>query len=318
VVTTSTTNTISQTTQTGSTTVQTVANSNLVDVSQAVNTYTTRIDGVARLNKASSFVNQAITGLVVDRFTSDAEKIKQRTGSYGDPTKASVYLLADGQVAATSQDYRNKGNMYGLGIEKMIEENFVGGVNIARATGSLTGPQAGGAYDKTVGTVYGLYNHQGWLINSTVGYSDNKFSNYHAIEELALSNSGSTTGYDYWIHARVYTPAMNGFRLLAGARREHNRFIGFTESGSDVSAMTYATSKQIVDTTEAGFRIDQQVGELVAGVEYVMNNKNLQTATASIGFAPNANVVGSVGVRNQRQDRVENTQAFLNLTWKFN
>ena len=318
VVTTSTTNTVTETTQTGSNTVQQVTNSNTVQVGELVNTYTTRIDAVARLVQTSSFVNHSITGLVVNRFTNDAAGIKLRTGSYGDSDNASMYILGDGQIGTTSQDYYNKGNIYGFGVEKMNNKNFVSGFNIALANGSLAGPQAGGTYQKTLGTIYGLYNRQGWLINATIGYSDNTFSNYHAIEELALSNAGATTGYDYWIHTRVYTPSLNGFKLLAGARSERNIFNGYTESGSDVSAVTYTTDKQTVNTTEAGFRIDQQIGQLVTGVEYVTNSKYLQTTTATVGFLPKPNVVGSFGLRNQRQHQVENNAAFLDLNWKFN
>jgi hypothetical protein len=318
VVTTSTQNQVVTTTQTGSTTTTQVQQSATVSVASTTTPYSTRIDGVSRLAQTSIMVNQALTGGVVERFTNGEDGLTQRIGSIGDKEHGWMYTIAEGSAHNTSNDYQNGSGTYGLGYERMVKNNLVVGVNLAHSEGSLTGPQAGGSYSKDAGTVYALRSFDsGWLVNSTLGYSTDSFTNYHTINALGLANSGSTSGNDTWLHTRAYTPQASGFRLLAGVNTGHTNMAGFTESGSSVSAVTYAPINGTHTTTEYGARFDKQLGKAMLGVEYVKNSDNLQTTSIMIGFSPKTNITGTVGIRDQQQNGTQNTAVLASITWKF-
>ena len=284
---------------------------------QTLQTWTTRIDGMDRLKQTSNWTNQAMTGSVVERFTVDEKGIRQRIGAWGDEKQGWMYVIGEGQFNKAQDGYKHNGSLVGLGYDRRISADLLIGGSYAQASGSLSGSQAGGDYDKQVTTFYSLYAIDGWMLNTTLGHSENKFTNYHGIQDLNIMNMGSTSGKDNWLHNRLYTPAFNDIKLLVGVRTDRTRLNGFTENGSGLTAMSYDNINQTRTTNEYGFRWDKQWEQVVFGVEYAMNSDKLQTSTVTVGFTPSTNVLGSIGFRNQRQNGIENNVGFTSLTWRF-
>ena len=318
--TTTTTGTAVVTTTTGTPIVASTSVTNLGDptvTSEVIQTWTTRIDGIDRARQSSEWINQAMTNSVVERFTVGDDGVKQRIGAFGDEKQGWMYVIGEGALNKSQDGYRQKGTLAGLGYDRRISKDLIIGGSYAEANGTLTGDQAGAQLYKQVGTLYSLYAIDGWMLNTTFGRSSNKFATYHSIQELNLMNNGSTQGVDNWLHNRLYTPEYNNFKLLVGVRTNQTKLNAFTETGDALTAMSYDRVNQIRTTNEYGARWDNQIGIVVLGVEYVMNSDRLQTSTATIGFTPSSNILGSIGIRNQRQNGIENNVGFTSITWRF-
>ena len=284
---------------------------------QVIQTWTTRIDGIDRIRQSSDWTNQAMTGSIVERFTVDENVVRQRIGAFGDENQGWMYIIGEGNFTNTKDGYRQKGNIAGLGYDRRISPNLIVGGSYAEAVRTLTGDQAGADSYKVVGTLYSLYAYDGWMLNTTLGHSNNKFTNYHSIQDLNITNTGSTNGVDNWLHNRIYTPEYNNFKLLAGVRTNQTKVNAFSETGDLLTAMSYDKVNQIHTTNEYGFRWDKQLGQVVLGAEYAMNSDKLQTSTVTVGFTPSSNILGNIGIRNQKQNGIENNVGFTSITWKF-
>jgi hypothetical protein len=130
-------------------------------------------------------------------------------------------------------------------------------------------------------------------------------------------NTGTTNGVDNWLHNRLYTPEYNNFKLLVGVRTNQSKVNAYSETGDALTAMSYDKVNQIRTTNEYGLRWDNQIGEIVLGAEYAMNSDKLQTSTVTVGFTPSSNILGNIGIRNQKQNGIENNVGFTSITWKF-
>lgn len=279
--------------------------------------YSTRIDGYSRITQSSAFVNSSMTNGVVERHTAGEEGIKQRIGAYGDEKQGWMYIIGEGVASSTSDGYKNSGNLAGLGYERKVSANHIVGGNFAQARGSLTTTGAGAEFNKQVGSLYSLYAKNGWLFSSTLGHSDDKYATTHSIQELQLQNGAQFNGTNTWLSERVYTPAVNNFKLLAGVRADQSKIGGYTEAGSQLTAQTVAAVNQTKTTTEYGARWDKQWDKVVVGAEYVMRSDNLQTTTVTMGFTPRSDILGQIGVRNQKQDSVQNNAVFASITVRY-
>lgn len=284
---------------------------------QIVQSWTTRIDGIDRIRQNSDWTNQALTGNVVERFIVDEKGVKQRIGAFGDEKQGWMYVIGEGNFANVKDGYKQKGNVAGIGYDRRVTPNLIVGVSYAEARRSLTGDQAGADSFKQVGTLYSLYGFNGWMLNTTLGHSNNRFTTYHGIQELNISNIGVTNGVDKWLHNRLYTPDFKNIKLLAGIRTNHTKLDAFSESGDPLTAMSYEKVDQVRTTNEYGLRWDKQIGKVVLGAEYAMTNNKLETSTLTLGFTPSSNVLGNIGVRNQKQNGIENNVGFTSITWRF-
>lgn len=284
------------------------------DVTQ---TWNTRIDGFDRAKQVSKWTNQAMSNSIVERFTVDEKGVKQRIGAFGDENQGWMYVIGETNFNKTEDGYKNSGNLSGLGYDRRISPNLVVGISYAQSNHSLTGAEAGSNTDKQIGTMYSLYAIDGWMLSTTLGHSMSKYASYHSIQDLNITNTGSTSGIDNWVHNRLYTPEFDNFKLLVGVRTDHTRINGFSETGSVLTAMTYNKIDQMRNTTEYGFRWDRQWEQLVFGAEYAMNSDRLQTSTVTVGFTPVTNIIGNLGFRNQKQNGIENNVGFTSITMKF-
>jgi hypothetical protein len=307
VVTTNTTNTVAAVDTLGE---------EIVEIGTTQN-YQTRIDQYDYLAKANQRVNQQLNSDVLDRQQASGDSVKPRSTLYGSEEKGWFYMNVDGQRSNTNGDgYKMSGQRFGVGFEKNIASNHLVGVQYNNYYGNLNGTNAGGSLEKNHVGLYSLYAKNDWIVKSDLGVAYNTFKNAHSIPELGLANTGATSGNDTWLSSRVYAPDTKGFRPYVGARVENNMRNGLTESGADVSAMTYGRVNSTTTSGEAGVRFDKELaGKVNFIAEAGTTTQNLTNYRAGVNYSPGKNVVGGVTVGQQQQNGVTNSvvQASLRI-----
>ena len=267
--------------------------------------YSTKVDQYAYLEKANSRFNQQLDSNVFDRHEVSGDVLRSRTDNMTDG-KGYFYITADGQRTNTNSDgYKMSASRFGLGYEKQLESNWIVGGQVNNITSTMAGVDAGGALDKQHVGVYSLYTNNDWVLKTDAGYANNQYKNYHTLPELQLSNTGSATGNDVWVNNRVYAPSTNGFRPFAEARVEKNYRASTTETGSDVSAMTYDKLNNTKVSGGGGIRYENKImDDKVNLIAEVGQTGGVTTAKAGASFSPKQNVLGGVTLAQQRQDGV--------------
>ncbi len=280
--------------------------------------YSTRIDQYDYMSKANTRINMTLDSNVLDRHDGKDSVLSTRTGLAGTEEKGWTYIIAEGQRSNASDTYRMNTTRFGVGHEKKIESNWIVGAQYNNVIANLAGDQSGGRLEKNHIGVYSLYNHEGWLLKSDLGVSRNNYSNYHSINELGMSNTGKTNGTDVWLANRLYAPNMEGFRPYAGVRVQNSTVGGLTESGTPLTAMTYAGQNQTKTIGEAGVRYDAKVSDAVnLTAEVGQTSNNITTVKAGASFTPDKNVLGGVNVVQQRQSGVVNNIVQATVKWLF-
>ena len=318
VTTSTTTDEVVTTTTTGNTTTTTLNTVNDVQTAAVTNTFNTRIDQMDYLEKANTRINMTLDSDVLNRHRGNGETLSTTTNLMGNEEKGWTYMILDGQRSNTSDTYSMTTQRYGIGHEKKIKGNWILGAQYNYVTGTLSGTQAGGSMIKNHVGVYSLYNMNEWLLKTDVGFAQNDFRNYHSINELGYSNSGKTSGQDYWISNRLYTPDLKGFRPFAGVRVENNSRSGFTEAGSSLTSMTFDGVNKTNTVGEAGVRYDRKVANKVNLLaEVSQTNTDITTAKVGASFAPTEAAIGSVNIGQQRQNGVVNNMVQAMFKWMF-
>ena len=298
----------------------TVATNTVDDVQTASQdqAYSTRIDQYDYMSKANTRINMTLDSNVLDRHDSKDSVLSTRTGLAGTEEKGWTYIIAEGQRSNASDTYRMNTTRFGVGHEKKIESNWIVGAQYNNVIANLSGDQSGGRLEKNHVGLYSLYNHEGWLLKSDLGVARNTYSNYHNINELGMSNTGKTNGTDVWLANRLYAPDMEGFRPYAGVRVQNSTIGGLTESGTPLTAMTYAGQNQTKTIGEAGVRYDAKVADAVnLTAEVGQTSNNITTVKAGASFAPEKNVLGNLNVVQQRQGGVVNNIVQATVKWLF-
>jgi hypothetical protein len=276
--------------------------------------YSTRIDQYDYLSKANERINLSLDSDVLSRHQASDNILKSKTTLVGDENKGWTYVIVEGQRSNTSDTYRMNTQRYGIGHEKNVESNWIVGAQYNYVAANLTGDQSGGSLEKNHVGVYSLYNHEGWLLKSDLGVAVNTYKNYHTINELQLANQGKANGTDVWLANRLYTPDFEGFRPYAGVRVQNSNRNGLTESGSDVSSMTYDKINKTDTIGEAGMRYENVVFDKVnVMAEAGRTTNDITTIKVGASFTPKENVLGGVTIGQQRQNGVTNNIAKVSL-----
>ena len=289
-----------------------------IDQAQTQKDYSTRIDQMDYLTKANQRFNQQLDSNPLDRHTVNNGVLISKTNN--DDRSGWAYIIADGQRSTTNADgYNMSARRFGVGYEKQVESDLIVGAQFNNIEASLTGQNAGGTLVKNAVGLYGLYTTNDWLLKADAGVASNNYTNFHTLPELAMSNSGKTTGTDYWLAGRAYAPAYEGFRPYGGVRVEKDKVRGFTESGTELTSMNYTNLGTNKTTAEAGVRYENKVFEdkvnLVA--EAGRNTNDLSTFKLSASYSPEKNVYGVLSLGQQRQAGIINNAVQANIKMLF-
>ena len=245
--------------------------------------YSTRIDQYTNLLNSNSRMNESLESDPWTRVRVDGGRISQRSFAGRD---WNFYVTGSGLKTNTKDTYSSTGSTFGLGIERLVSRNLLIGAQFNRGQINMSGDSAGGSLNKDAVGLYALKTFDNDIVvKGDLGYAQNNYANAHSISELGLGNTGSASGQDAWAQAKVYTPAVKGFRVFAGARTETNQVNAVTESGSAVSAMTYGAVNQTRNSGIGGIRFDYNLTKHFAvGSEVATSTNNVTNGSINLTY----------------------------------
>jgi hypothetical protein len=274
------------------------------EIDQAITAqdYQTRVDQYAKLAGANNKMNESFESDPLSRIRVDADGVKQRDLSGRD---YNFYISGTGLNSNRSDSYKYDGSSYNIGIEKVIDPTTLLGIAYSKGFANMNGENAAGNINKDAVSIYGVKAIDNWIIKGDVGYAVNDYATMHSLPELGLGNTSTTKGTDKWAQAKLYAPDYNGIRPLVGVRVENNRVNAVTESGSEVSAMTYDAVNQTKTTGLAGVRYDHNFTDNWAvNAEATRNTANQNTASLGVTYHDDKNSSVQFKVTRQEQNGV--------------
>jgi len=263
----------STTTASDSATTTTETLSNSVETSVANDSFSGRID---QMNYLGTLNKQLDRSLNMDAFRKDGI-------SKDDVT---VYINASGAKSNMGDGYNAKNQIYGIGAEKAISNDWRLGAQYNRVTTTMNGEDSTTGQDKNHFGLFSVLDVEGFKVVNNLGYADNTVKSNRTIRGIDFNNSHSTKGNDLWLNNRVYTPDINGFRPFVGVTVGRSTVNGYTENGSIQSART--VGKQVNNYTygEGGVRYEKAIDDFRLMGEVSQSTDSFTTGSVTVGYKP--------------------------------
>ena len=272
-----------------------------VQITSTDRVYATRIDQFDRLSEANTRENLLLTSDPLSRHRVYDSEIKIMGANVNDRTAFTVQT--SGHRSNVQDGYGVSSDRYVLGLAHRVRTDLLVGAQISQSRINLSGNASTGLLDKNAVNVYSLWSKDDWLVKTDLGLARNIYNTSHTLAELDLANSARASGSDAWLAVRTYTPAKNGLRLFAGARKEQNRRDYAVDSGSALSAVDYNKINAVSDTTEVGVRLDHYATtKLNIYAEYAQNNRQISTSKLGLSYLSGPHTSIQIGATQQRQN----------------
>lgn len=206
-----------------------------------------------------------------------------------------------------------------IGFEHIIGNNVLIGWqgNQTNTNNSTNVDGTSGTTTKNSVGIYGLYTQNNWIGKLDIGYSNNNYYQTRNISEVNAMNQGSAKGNSYYTDASVYSPEIaKNTRLSFGYRQNTENQVGFTETGTPQTAITFNDVHQNTYTRYVGYRYDyvpNRTGWFFSNEIQIMHVENPAVAqTAVVGGAPfttqgNINTATGYNVTTQTGFNVKNS-----------
>jgi len=300
------------TTSTTDQVVTTTTTFNQVVTTSANQDYTTRVDQYTVLAQTNLFANLLNSNDVLNRHNIvDGELVFR--GNVDAGRSISFYTLGERAGEYANDGYTVSTSRYGFGLDKLVRNNWVVGLNVSRSSSSMSGNDSSGNLYKDMIALNSTTIVKNWILSSQLGYSRNAVDSTHSLPALGYSNSSRTDGDDYWFTARLYTPDFRGLRPFVGARVENNRRDAVVESGSVLTAMSYDAVNTTTNTAHYGLRFDRQVNSFNFYVEASQNSDSVLVSRMGVGKQLTDKVAVVVGATHLRKDSIASTAASIML-----
>jgi|694.fasta_scaffold13080_7 hypothetical protein len=300
------------TTSTTDQVVTTTTTFNQVATTSANQDYTTRVDQYTVLAQTNSFANLLNSNDVLNRHKIVDGDLVFR-GNVDAGRSISFYTLGERAGEYANDGYTISTSRYGFGLDKLVRNNWVVGLNVSRSSSSMSGNDSSGNLYKDMIALNSTTIVKNWILSSQLGYSRNAVDSTHSLPALGYSNNSRTDGDDYWFTARLYTPDFRGLRPFVGARVENNRRDAVTEAGSVLTAMSYDAVNTTTNTTHYGLRFDRQVNSFNFYAEASQNSDSVLVSRMGVGKQLTDKVAVVVGATHLKKDSIASTAASIML-----
>jgi hypothetical protein len=240
--------------QTASAPIDTVDNSMLLNIySQEMN----RADPLNRIN---------LVGDKITRRTSQAKDIDRNTWAW-----------ISGK-SANGNDSRGTG--FEIGVERLINDTTLVGLQYNKINSNLTKVEQGtGKFDTNMASVYAVKKLGRWAVKPSVGYGSSDYRSSRTIvlgaqenfAEEVYSNSYSTKGKSVWADLQVIAPQLWKITPYAGLTLRKTQVNGGTETGTEVTRVTYGKYNDTSSQPYVGARFDSDVTD--RGVFYTVDGR---------------------------------------------
>jgi hypothetical protein len=246
---------------------------NQVDTSVTNDSFSGRIDQMSYLGTLNKELDRSLN---MDAFRKDGV-------SKDDVT---VYINASSSKSNMGDGYSAKNQIYGIGAEKAISNDWRLGAQYNRVTTTMNGEDSTTGQDKNHFGLFSVLDVEGFKVVNNLGYADNTVKSNRTIRGIDFNNSHNTTGNNVWLNNRVYTPDIEGFRPFVGITAGRSTVNGYTEGGSIQSART--VGKQVDNYTygEAGVRYEKAVDKFRLMGEVGQSTDSFTTGSVTVGYTP--------------------------------
>ena len=241
-------------TQTASASVDTLDNALLLNVySQEMN----RADPLSRVN---------VHGEAITRRASQAVDVARNT-----------WVWITGK-SANGND--NRSNGFEVGAERLINDTTLVGAQYNKINSRMTAVEQGsGKFDTDMASVYAVKKLGRWAVKPTLGYSTSDYDisrviNLDAQPNFAgevYANSHTTKGKSYWADLQVIAPQIWKVTPYAGLTVRKTQVDGGTETGTQVTRITYGNYNDTSSQPYVGARFDSATTE--RGVFYSVDGR---------------------------------------------
>ena len=240
--------------QTASAPVDTVENSMLLNIyNQEMN----RADPLNRIN---------LVGDKITRRTSQAKDIDRNTWAW--------------IIGKSANGNDSRGTGFEVGVERLINDTTLVGLQYNKINTNLTKVEQGtGKFDTDMANVYAIKKLGRWAIKPSLGYGSSDYRSSRTIvlgaqenfAEEVYSNSYSTKGKSVWADLQVIAPQLWKITPYAGLTLRKTQVNGGTETGTEVTRVTYGKYNDTSSQPYVGARFDSDVTD--RGVFYTVDGR---------------------------------------------
>jgi hypothetical protein len=258
----STTTTTNGTATTASATVTEVASLAVATPTTATQTASANIDTIDNallLNVYSQEMNRVDP---LSRVNVHGDKITRRVSAQTADIDRNTWVWITGK-SANGND--NRSNGFEVGVERLINDTTLVGAQYNKIDSTMTAvDQGSGKFDTDMASAYAVKKLGRWAIKPAVGYSTSDYDISRVITLAAqpnfasetYANRWSTNGKSYWADLQVIAPQVWKVTPYAGVTVRKIEVDGGTESGTEVTRLTYSNYKDTSSQPYVGARFD--------------------------------------------------------------
>lgn len=286
---------------------------NVVDVSEANDSFSGRIDQHDKLANLNRGINR---GLNMDAFRRDGICLSTDKTRVNCDNGFRLYVNGGAANANIDDGYKADSKTFGVATDYNVKSNWRVGAQVNRVTTKMSGVDSLTQQDKTHYGLFSVYSFNGFTLVNNLGYTQDGVNSHRNIEGM-FENAHSVSGRSTWVNNRLYGPRLLGVSPFVGftvGRTERNAYV---ESGSIQSARSVEASKNNNNYSEAGLRLAQSFGKLTLHGEVSMASDSFRVAEVNATYSPMKDVGVSVGFGRQVSDTMSSNSLSLRAVLKF-
>lgn len=247
--------------------------SNSVATSIANDSFSGRVDQYEQLGELNTGVNR---GLNSQLFRKDMFEGKGYR----------MYMGAAHLNSSAGNGYDAKSDKFNIGVEKDVKEFWTVGAQYTRVNTKLDGIDSATKQGKNHYGAYSILTRNDWILKTDLGIADNSLNSNRNVAGL-FYNASNTSGTDWWLTNRVYTPDLKGFRPYAGYTVGKDKRDAYTETGSIQSYRTVAGITETTNYGEIGVRYDKTIDKITLTGEAGVTSDSYKDVRGVVSYQVN-------------------------------
>lgn len=270
--------------------------------SDAVSAVSGRIDQMSAFENYNSILNSSLERDLFRRDWTPTENGR-------------MYINVKNHRSSSDTGYTADGKIYGIGVEKDIDEVTVIGLRANRAKSNLDGVDSNSSQQKDHFAVYGTKRTDVADLHVDVNIAKNNYSSARKIGPY--SNSLSTSGTDTWITVSGSKEVVTGITPFVGITTGKQTVDGYTEGGSTLTARTVDGRTTNLNYATAGVNISKDIEKVNVSITASANTNDLQSIKLSLDTFADKNAKLSLSATETRYKNIRNTSVGVGVNVKF-
>jgi hypothetical protein len=247
--------------------------SNSVATSIANNRFSGRVDQYEQLGELNTGINRGLNSQLFRKDMVEGKGYRMYMGG--------AYL-----DSSAANGYNAKSDKFNIGVEKDVKEFWIVGAQYNRVNTKLDGVDSATKQGKNHYGAYSILTRNDWILKTDLGIADNSLNSNRNVAGL-FYNASNTSGTDWWLTNRVYTPDLNGFRPYAGYTVGKDKRDAYTETGSIQSYRTVASITENTNHGEIGVRYDKTIDKITLTGEAGITSDSYKDVRGAVSYQVN-------------------------------